>query len=82
MNEPVFCGRHQHMGFAPCPTCIQAPQDSPPKKAPIILNGERVKFSIETKSKPWGWPWWLWERLCTFVVRHIKITAETVERKP
>ena len=82
MSGPVICGRHNYAGFAPCPTCIQAPHDSPPKKAPVILNGERVRFSIETKNKPRLWPWWLWERMCKFVVRHTKITAETVERKP
>ncbi len=81
MNEPVFCGRHQYMGFAPCPRCNNWPRAAD-AKSPVILNGERVKFSIETKNKPWGWPWWLWDRLCKFVVRHIQITAETVERKP
>ena len=82
MNTPVFCGRHDYAGFTPCPVCLQAPHDAPPKGPPIILNGERVKFSIETKKKPWGWPWWLWYKLCRFVVRNTKITAETVERKP
>jgi len=40
-----------------------------------------VKFSIKTKRKPKGIPWWLWNRLCRLVVRNTQITAETEKRK-
>ena len=81
MSGAYFCTQHEYIGTDPCGVCKGVDGVLVPPPAPVVLNGERVLFHIETKKKPWGWPWWLWNRLCRFVIRNTQITVETKVRK-
>jgi hypothetical protein len=81
VGQPVYCGLHGYMGFEPCPNCLNKPRDAS-ERAPVVLNGERVRFEIRTKSKPWWIPWFVWNSLCRLVIRNTQITAAPESRKP
>lgn len=83
-DSPTHCGLHEFTGFGPCPRCVAetAKGGKPgPARAPVILNGERVKFEITTKRKPKWIPWWLWSKLCRLVIRNTQITAKSIPRE-
>lgn len=89
MSEPTFCGIHAYMGFETCPQCLAAiragaitPDKLAPAKPPVVLNGERIRFEIRTKSKPWWIPGFAWNGLCRMVIRNTNIIAVSQERRP
>jgi hypothetical protein len=74
----MICGLHAYIGPSPCPNCAQPQPGSPASEGrpPVVLNGQRIRFEIRTKSKPCWIPLFLWNRLCSFVVRRVQIVAK------
>ena len=84
MDSPSICSFHGYAGFMPCIRCVleaNSMKGGPPEKPPVVLNGERVRFEIRTKSKPWWIPGFVWNGLCKLVIRNVNIIAVTENRR-